>query len=156
MLFYHLRKGKITDMDRGKDVRTESIEEEMIDTRRQRGNRLYKILFPPESPELESIEESYEEEITHKPSLKGRLEKGDLNTPPPLTKTHPFLETTILKYLLLKIPITKPLHHHKTRIKTKNKKHSTPKLLTTTKTKMLIPKSICKTTILPRMLKVPP
>lgn len=72
-LLYHLRKGEITFMDKEKKILTEPIEEDMIDTRRQRGKCLYNILFPTKGPELESIEEVYEEAITCKQFLKGGL-----------------------------------------------------------------------------------
>ena len=39
--------------------------------------RLYNILFPPECPELESIEEIYEEEVSSKPYLKGHMAEED-------------------------------------------------------------------------------
>ena len=45
----------------------------MIDIQRQYGKCLYDILFPTESPEFDRIEESYEETITRKPSLEGRM-----------------------------------------------------------------------------------
>lgn len=36
-------------------------------------------MFPPENPDLENIEKSYEELVTRIPSLQGRMEKMDPN-----------------------------------------------------------------------------
>ena len=60
-------------MDIGKKIQSEPTEKEMIDIRRQCGKCLYDIFFPTESPDFDSIEESYEEAITRTPSLEGRL-----------------------------------------------------------------------------------
>ena len=49
----------------------------MIDIQRECGKCLYDILFPIESPEFDSIEESYKEAITREPSLEGRVAEGD-------------------------------------------------------------------------------
>lgn len=49
----------------------------MVDIQKQRGKRLYDLLFPVENPELEKIEESYEEMVAYKPSLEGRLAEGN-------------------------------------------------------------------------------
>lgn len=38
---------------------------------------MYNIMFPLERPELQNIEESYEEEIARKPSLERRLAEGN-------------------------------------------------------------------------------
>lgn len=42
-----------------------------------RGKCLYSMLYSPDSPKLENIEESYEQDIDHKLFLEGYLAGGD-------------------------------------------------------------------------------
>lgn len=64
-------------MEKEKGIQTESTEQEMVDIPKQCKNYLYDLLFHHENPEMENIEESYEEEVARKPSLEGRLEERD-------------------------------------------------------------------------------
>ena len=49
----------------------------MIDIQKQRGMRLYDLLFPHTNPELEIIGEICEKVIARKPSLEGHLAEAD-------------------------------------------------------------------------------
>ncbi len=64
-------------MIKGKCIQTKPTEEEIIDIRKQPGKILYNILFPPESLDLGSTKEIYDEAVAHKPSLEGRQAEGD-------------------------------------------------------------------------------